>query len=633
MYIKFQPLILASAITITLSYPSYADFELFSDVKSLKAEHSFFQASTPTEKIVTVRRNVNGDIYTFTKTIDENGDLEAYILDPNGRKISEKEVPDGQVDIIQPQLIEWVKKQLSIGRPDAITNITIALDLNIQQPEIIEVGEVEELNGQTVYGVINEKSLTEKELNEWGNQSAKREAELRNRRHKEVSTELMQFAKKVGLTEAKGLVDSIREGSEELALTLNAEQLLRLFSVDDERIAGIEFRAKGEDDINSAMADTNITNWALPFANTQGDDIGIYMTESGCANESRITNYNRLAGSETNHSRNVGAIIRAVSPGSYLYCRGGAVLPQNSDLDGVDGEADIYIVTRSNSNNDNTNYTTLDRSWDNFAYDKKISVFNSGGNTGDGTGNVRSPGKGLNITTVGNYNDSNNTIVSDSPFNDPETGNDKPELSAPGENITAGGFTMGGTSMSTPHAAAFTADMMSSSTYLKNRPHLAKAKLIAGATDPIGGGYNKVGVGGIDFLSSQYSGYWSWWQGGNSSWNYFDNLDGEDDNYVTRTVYISNSWDDVRVALAWMNRGTYTYNNRNDAHPIGMDLDLRVYDPDGLYVGGSLSWDNPFEVVNFQPSKSGHYTFKVNRYANRDSNSAIRMGLYVNYYN
>ena len=187
--------------------------------------------------------------------------------------------------------------------------------------------------------------------------------------------------------------------------------------------------------------------------------------------------------------------------------------------------------------------------------------------------------------------------------------------------------------MSSPHAAALTADMMSRSTYLKYRPYLAKAKLIAGATDPIAGGYNAVGEGGIDFLSAQWSGYWSWWSGGNNSWNYFDNLDGNNDGYVTRRVYISSGWDNVRVALAWMNRGTYTYNHRNDAHPIGQDLDLRVYDPNGNWVGSSASWDDPFEVVDFTPNVSGYYTFKIKRYANRDTSSAVRMGLYVNYYN
>ena len=80
------------------------------------------------------------------------------------------------------------------------------------------------------------------------------------------------------------------------------------------------------------MEPTGILDWALPYPLTRGNDIGIYMTESGCADESRFAEYTRLAGSETNHSQNVGGIIKSVAPESYLYCRGGAVLPTFFDL-------------------------------------------------------------------------------------------------------------------------------------------------------------------------------------------------------------------------------------------------------------------------------------------------------------
>jgi len=59
------------------------------------------------------------------------------------------------------------------------------------------------------------------------------------------------------------------------------------------------------------------------------------MIESGCANENRIANYDRLSGSETDPSRNVGAILRAVSPDSFIYCSGGAILPNVGDLYGA----------------------------------------------------------------------------------------------------------------------------------------------------------------------------------------------------------------------------------------------------------------------------------------------------------
>ncbi len=579
-------------------------------------------------------RTINGKQFTFIKQFDENGETTTIVLDESGSKISPKLVPSGKVERIDPAVIEWLKNAERASDYQSRLKVTIALDLPVEiSDEPVEVGEVETLDGQAIRARINNTNLKGDQVDDYADEQASRTTMRMMDIADKQRSAMQSWAKRHGLLEAQGMREALSRTSSDARLELNAESIRRLIESNDESIAGIEITPEEKDTINGAMADTNILNWALPFASTRGDDIGIYMTESGCAQDWRFPNYDRLSGSETNHSRNVGGIIKAASPDSFLYCRGSAVLPQISDLDGVGGNPPIYVVNRSNGGNYTTTYNTTDRSWDNFAYTYNLAMHVSAGNEGNSGGFVISPAKGLNITTVGNYNDSTNSINSGSSWLDPQTGNEKPELSAPGTNITAGGFTMTGTSMSSPHAAAFTADMMSSSTYLKYRPYLAKAKLIAGATDPIAGGYEKVGLGGIDFLSAQWSGYWSWWSGGNNSWNYFDGLDGSNDGYVTRKVYISSGWDKVRVALAWMNRGTYTYNHRNDAHPIGQDLDLRVYAPNGAWIGSSASWDNPFEAVTFTPTTSGYYTFKIKRYANRDTNSAVRMGMYVNYYN
>jgi hypothetical protein len=183
---------------------------------------------------------------------------------------------------------------------------------------------------------------------------------------------------------------------------------------------------------------------------------------------------------------------------------------------------------------------------------------------------------------------------------------------------------------------------MSQSTFQKNKPHLVKAKQIAGATDPIAGDAtgitmweipDKTGAGGIDFRSSHYNGHNYWMHGSNSSFSTLDAGDGLTDGYITRQLYISSSYDAVRIAMSWLTRGTYVYDNRDDAHPIGIDLDLNVYDPAGDLVGRSWSWDNGFEIVDFEPTTSGTYTFKINRYANRDSSNKIRLGVAVNFYN
>jgi len=576
-------------------------------------------------------RDINGQRLTFTKSVDERGTVSTRIEDGSGRLLSEREVPRAKPQLASDELV----KLLSATRSDEAIGVAIALDLGeplVSEP--MEQAEVETLRGTTTRTTLGGKDISAEEFNKRLQDTESVQLRINAERTARRQAALSEVLKKYGLLEYKGVQESIERGSSSITVELRPEQIRRLLEAGDPVISGIEVAAPGEDDISQAMVDTNISNWALPFATTRGNGIGVYMTESGCADESRFSNYDRLAGSESDHSRNVGAIIKAVAPESFLYCRGSAVLPQNSDLDGVGAGPRIYVVTRSHSTNDNTDYTTLDRDWDNFVYDNLVATFNSGGNTGNGTGNVRSPGKGLNVVQVGNYNDTNNAIVSSSPFNDPKTGNDKPQLVAPGETITAGGFTMTGTSQATPHAAAFAADMMSDSSYLKLRPQLVMAKMLAGATDPITGGYEKVGQGGIDFLSAQYSGHWAWWSGNNASFsNFAQNDAGTSVTQIEHKVYISSSWDQVRASLAWLNRGSYTYSHRNDAHAIGMDMDISVYAPNGSYVGGSVSWDNPHETVSFTPTQTGYYTFKITRFANRDTASNFKMGLYVNYYN
>ncbi len=596
---------------------------LFSACPSKPAEQG-----TPQE--VTKTKSIDGQEYTFTKRIDEKGNLTTDTRDASGNPVTgvpEDAPPKPHLD---SELQTWLS---TVTDESEVIKVDIALDFEeAAVQERPEFGSAELSEGVVTSTTLDGKEVGDQELKARHEERMARRTEQRAQRIAQRASLLDGWLRKQDILDDKVIEQAVQEGRDALTLELNKAQIEKLISSKDPALSGIELWREGEDDIVQAMADTSISTAALTNATTRGNNIGIYMTESGCANESRITNYDRLAGSETNHSRNVGAIIRTVSPDSFLYCRGGAVLPRSSDLDGVGGNPAIHIVTRSNSNNDNTNYTTLDRNWDNFIYEENVATFNSGGNTGNGTGNVRSPGKGLNIITVGNYNDSNDTIAGNSPFNDPQTGNDKPELAAPGVNITAGGFTMSGTSMSTPHAAAFSADMMSSSTYLQFRPYLVKAKTMAGATDPVSGGYNKVGLGGVDFASAQWSGYWQYYSGNNASFEYFDTNDGNDDGFIEKRIYISSGWNNVRVAIAWLSRGSYTYTNRTAAHPIGMDLDLRVYGPSGNYIGGSYSWDNGFERVNFDPTVTGYYTFKINRYANRDTNCSLRLGMYVNYY-
>ncbi len=576
---------------------------------------------------------VAGQQYTFTKYVDSQGNIRSEVRNSNGRVINENAVPQGRPPLVEARVLALMKQQ-------ANANSTIKVNVALNLPEVVtsqetpETGGAQVSNGSIESAFINGRAISKNALAQHSNAHANQQRAQQVQRANVRAQQLGQWAGRHSLGNKEGIQEAMRQGRAGVTLNLTVQELQSLIRSGDKTIDGIELYEPGKDTINEAMAATSISTSALPNSNTRGNGIGIYMTENGCANDSRITNYRRLSGSETDHSRNVGAIMRAVSPGSFIYCRGGAVLPQSSDLGGVGGNPPIHIINRSNnSTDDSTSYSTLDRDWDDFVYQNNIATFLSAANQGTGTGNVLSPAKGLNIITVGNYNDANNTISSSSSFVDPNTKNNKPELSGPGTNITAGGFTMSGTSMASPHAAAFLADMMSDNTVLKYRPYLAKANMLSGATDAISGGYDKVGLGGIDFASAHWDGYWQWYSGNNSSFSYFDQQDGKSDGYVEKRVYISSSWSRARVALSWLTRGTYTYSHRADAHPIGMDLDLQVYGPNGNLVGGSYSWDNPFESLNFTPTTSGYYTFKISRPFNRDTSLDLRMGLDVNYYN
>jgi Subtilase family len=576
--------------------------------------------------IATSKKLINGNEYSFEKIMTADGSVYQRILE-NGVEV--KSEPRVVKTVIDP----WLLKQLS-----AITDIqTLKVNLSLTPAVVPTDSEVDQGGAFVKDGRIealerNGKRVANDDFLTLDATLARQLAAERDARIKAQAQKLYAFAERYGFLGGSELKNALAEGRSSVAITLPGSLLRKLVDSKDPELSGLELSFPEKDVINNAMVATNINPWQQVDPSAQGSNIGIYMTESGCADETGRTNYDRLAGTQTNHSQNVFGIMRAVSPLAFIYCRGGAVLPNNSDIDGVGVNPPIHVINRSNGGNTTINYSTLDRDWDNFSYDNRIAIFNAAGNEGGATNTIISPAKGINVVAVGNYDDSTNAINASSSFLDPEINAAKPELSAPGTSVAAGGFTMTGTSMSSPHAAAMAADLMSKYSFYRLRPHVVNAVMIGGASDAITGGKDKVGTGGIDFLSTAYNGWHYYYQGGNGAFGTFDIGDGASDGYITKKVTISSAWKNVRVAIAWQNRGTFTYDHRGDAHPIGQDLDLSVYGPTGAYVGSSLSWDNPYEAVNFTPSVSGTYTIKVKRYANRDGGSAFRMGLLINTY-
>lgn len=435
------------------------------------------------------------------------------------------------------------------------------------------------------------------------------------------------------------MVEALALGRSAVDLSLAPGDVVPLLRRFDGLIAGIELTSERTNQLASAMLDTRIDPFAFN-SSSQGNGIGIYMSEKSCPGTTHITDYMRLQANGVNpdlsHSENVSAIIRGTSPDSFVYCRGKYQMPTAADLNGYNGNPRVYIESHSwGEITGTTSYRTSDRDWDNHVYNDAVAVFRAAGNLStidNPSCDVVSPAKGLNLTTIGNYNDATDTINSSSCHVDSEIGNAKPEISAPGTSITAGGWTMTGTSMATPHAAGFAADMLSDYPWLQLRPYNLKAEMLAGSVKTVSGGTDKVGVGGLDFHRTYFDGTSQWWEGDNASFSYFANTDYLPNNgYIDYQVGLDASLGNVRVALVWLNRGAYTYDHRADAHPLGMDLDMCVYAPNGTVVACSQTYDNPYELVSFDPVVTGTYRVRIARFSNGDPSSKLHMSVAVDW--
>lgn len=516
---------------------------------------------------------------------------------------------------------QLVKKMKHMGKE----RIEVLIALKENNIAIEKIGSVmhvhvDESGNETIK--INGQIQTIEELEIVNAKNLSRKKKAKKLRKLETKKSLKLFSDSYSFLGKRELEYLTLNNKSTFKIGLSKDEIIKL-SKNKDLILGIELPSNPKDALFSAMLSTNIT----PFASygNRGNGINIYMSEGNCPNPGFITDYTRLSGITANHPENVSGIIRGVSLEAFLYCRAGYTLPDPSD-------PSVEIQSHSWENVDKANdYRINDRDFDNYVFNNNDLIFVAAGNAGNDDINVSSPGKALNVITVGNYNDANDIINNSSGYGNPQTKNQKPELVAPGTNITAGGHVnYTGTSMSTPHAAAFAADFMSNhSSWAKDKPHLLKAIMLAGATKSITGGSDKVGVGGIDFLSTYKDGNYA--EISNYNFSYIASRDGGSiSNAIELKFNVVNTGDNYRVAISWLNSGDYTYSHRNEPHPIGKDFDLAVYDPSGNYICGSASADNPYEYCDFTSAVIGNYTVRVIQYANRDTANTMSLGVSFN---
>ena len=241
-----------------------------------------------------------------------------------------------------------------------------------------------------------------------------------------------------------------------------------------------------------------------------------------------------------------------------------------------------------------------------------IAVVVAAGNSGPAKYTIGSPGAASEAITVAAMADvgENGFNLADFSSRGPTAdGRVKPDISAPGYNITApkanstnGYVTYSGTSMATPFTAGVIALMLDANPSLTVNE--IKTILNSTASD-----WGPTGAD-IDYGKGRLQAYDAIKVAGNYSGtgpivpfhNYFNgklNAAGESNNWTLNVTSTSNPVAVTLIMTDWTS---------------SVDFDLYVYDPNGTLVGKSEGTKRQ-ELVSFNPNLTGNYTVKVYSYA------------------
>lgn len=283
------------------------------------------------------------------------------------------------------------------------------------------------------------------------------------------------------------------------------------------------------------------------------------------------------------------------------------------------------VLSCSLGRNTSRELDSLAQYYDHVVWSNHLTVVAAAGNSPD-DGNVKSPGLAYNVIAVGAFDDRDTSIwagdvmLGDSGYNDPISQHgdrEKPEVAAVGagmiSTLTASPW-VGycddfGTSYAAPAVSGEAALLMHRQSQLASWPEAVKAAIMAGAIHNIEGASrlsDRDGAGGIDCsIADDTIANNRWWA---NTVFYGD---------FPKTYVLSGipAGKKVRVVAAWDSHPPDLhppYGTIND--PLQSDFDLIIYDPNGEQVEVSSSYDNNYEIGQFETEMSGNYQARVVKY-------------------
>ena len=255
--------------------------------------------------------------------------------------------------------------------------------------------------------------------------------------------------------------------------------------------------------------------------------------------------------------------------------------------------------------------------------------------------------KGYNSLAVGNHNDNATAMSGTSVFRNPSTDHgdrELPEISANGVRVTAvGRNNRSGTSFAAPAVAGCAALIQSRNSILKSWPEGCRAILLAGAKrnvqddtwwkDVVTNVDGADGTGAVDALESlRVSGLKRnknaaptrrGWNVGSLRPSDFGSNGLSTFSYRVRVPGAPFGPRHVKVALAWTGKvSTLDLPFLTTEIPLSsnltVDLDLMVFDSSDNLVGYAGSWDNSYEIAEFNGSPGETYTIRIRRWSGTD---------------
>lgn len=414
------------------------------------------------------------------------------------------------------------------------------------------------------------------------------------------------------------------------------------------RIAGIFlYDPRGFDDLDDSIAIANSDDVHALGARGRGIRVAVWERGPDSTTNLAIAGTFDANGAMSTHSRLVHGVIRntqANSPNGHAP--GCTLFSANSyDLDALRwavGDENCTVINQSFHRDDEQDSSGL--SFDDIYKDWLIlrppypTIVQAAGN-GDEEEYVNH--KGFNSLAVANHNDDASAISSTSVSLNPASSHgdrELPEIGANGTGVAAVGTSNSGTSFASPAVAGIAALLQGEDTLLRSWPEGCRAILLAGATRNVSDAtwWQDVatsvdasdGSGAVNALESHRivqnrrsrnaAATRRGWDVGVLDDDDFDRAGDSDFAYRVLVPDWILGPRHVKVALAWDSK-VKEFSLFGIRIPIAsaleQDLDLKVYDANGSLVAQSQSWDNSYEIAEFDARRGEEYTIRIRRYS------------------